>query len=256
MTKNKLAFVSGATSGIGKATAEILAANQWDLIIAGRRLDRLNDLQSNLVEKFNVQVRVLCFDIQRREEVKECLSSCTDLLPSLNLLVNNAGLALGKSPFYEGLESDWETMINTNIKGLIYLTKEILPYMMKNKAGHIINISSTAARDMYLGGNVYSASKSAVDALTKSLRLDLLEHNIKVSSISPGMVHTEFSEVRFHGDKAKAENVYSGFEPLYANDVADAIFYIASRPAHVHIGDILITCTAQANSNVVYKPKF
>jgi NADP-dependent 3-hydroxy acid dehydrogenase YdfG len=144
-------------------------------------------------------------------------------------------------------------MINTNLKGLIYLTKEVIPFMIENKSGHIVNISSTAARDMYPGGNVYSASKSAVDALTKSLRLDLLEHNIKVSSVAPGMVHTEFSEVRFHGDKAKAEKVYQGFEPLYAKDVADAVYYIVSRPSHVHIGDLIITCTAQANSNIVIK---
>jgi NADP-dependent 3-hydroxy acid dehydrogenase YdfG len=253
MTKNKLAFVSGATSGIGEATAEILAANQWDLIISGRRLDRLNKLTSSLKTKYNVDVRTVCFDIQQREKVKDSLASCADLLPKLDLLVNNAGLALGKSPFQEGLESDWETMIDTNLKGLIYLTKEVIPFMIENKSGHIVNISSTAARDMYPGGNVYSASKSAVDALTKSLRLDLLEHNIKVSSVAPGMVHTEFSEVRFHGDKAKAEKVYQGFEPLYAKDVADAIYYIVSRPSHVHIGDLLITCTAQANSNIVIK---
>jgi 3-hydroxy acid dehydrogenase/malonic semialdehyde reductase len=253
MTKNKLAFISGATSGIGEATAEILAAQQWDLIISGRRLDRLNELASSLKTKYNIQVHTLCFDIQQREELKESLASCADLLTRLDLLVNNAGLALGKSPFHEGLESDWETMIDTNLKGMIYLTKEIVPYMIKNKSGHIINISSTAARDMYPGGNVYSASKSAVDALTKSLRLDLLEHNIKVSSVAPGMVYTEFSEVRFHGDKSKADLVYQGFTPLYAKDVADAIYYIASRPDHVHIGDLLITCTAQANSNVVYK---
>jgi NADP-dependent 3-hydroxy acid dehydrogenase YdfG len=253
MTKNKLAFVSGATSGIGEATAEILAANQWDLIISGRRLDRLNKLTSSLKTKYNVDVRTVCFDIQQREKVKDSLASCADLLPKLDLLVNNAGLALGKSPFQEGLESDWETMIDTNLKGLIYLTKEVIPFMIENKSGHIVNISSTAARDMYPGGNVYSASKSAVDALTKSLRLDLLEHNIKVSSVAPGMVHTEFSEVRFHGDKAKAEKVYQGFEPLYAKDVADAIYYIVSRPSHVHIGDLLITCKAQANSNIVIK---
>jgi NADP-dependent 3-hydroxy acid dehydrogenase YdfG len=144
-------------------------------------------------------------------------------------------------------------MIDTNLKGLIYLTKEVIPFMIENKSGHIVNISSTAARDMYPGGNVYSASKSAVDALTKSLRLDLLEHNIKVSSVAPGMVYTEFSEVRFHGDKAKAEKVYQGFEPLYAKDVADAIYYIVTRPSHVHIGDLIITCTAQANSNIVIK---
>jgi len=253
MTKNKLAFVSGATSGIGQATAEILANNQWDVIITGRRIDRLKELASRLKTKYGVQIYALDFDVQDREQVKRSLTPHSELLSNIDLLVNNAGLALGKSSFHQGLESDWETMINTNLKGLIYVTKELIPIMIKNMKGQIINVSSTAARDMYLGGNVYSATKSAVDALTKSLRLDLLEYNIKVSSIAPGMVRTEFSEVRFHGDKQKAESVYQGFEPLYAADVADAIYYIASRPANVHIGDLLITCTAQANSSVVYK---
>jgi len=253
MNKNKLVMISGATSGIGKAAAELFAKEGWNLFITGRRQERLDDLANILSIENKVNVQALCFDIANRDELKKQIEKHHTQLQSLDLLINNAGLALGKSSFQDGLDSDWETMIDTNIKGLIYLTKEVIPYFIKKKSGQIINVSSTAARDMYPGGNVYSATKSAVDALTKSLRLDLLEHNIKVSSIAPGMVNTEFSEVRFHGNKEQADKVYQGFEPLVAHDVADAIYYIASRPAHVHIGDLLITCTAQANSNVVFK---
>lgn len=253
MNKKQLAFISGATSGIGKATAELFAKEGWNLIITGRRKDRLEELASKLSQENKINVRALCFNIANRQELRNQISNCLLELESIDVLINNAGLALGKSPFQDGLESDWETMIDTNVKGLIYITKELIPFFIKKKSGHIINVSSTAARDMYPGGNVYSATKSAVDALTKSLRLDLLEHNIKVSSIAPGMVNTEFSEVRFHGNKEMSEKVYQGFEPLLAPDIADAIYYIATRPAHVHIGDMVITCTAQANSNVVFK---
>jgi len=249
----KKVLVTAGTSGIGKATAYYFAQNGWDIIITGRRQNRLDEISKDLSSKYDVNVTTLCFDIQNRKEVQSSIESISTQLSNIDVLVNNAGLALGKSPFQEGLESDWETMIDTNLKGLIYMTKEIVPYMISNKYGHIINISSTAARDMYIGGNVYSATKSAVDAFTKSLRLDLLPHHIKVSSIAPGMIHTEFSEVRFHGDKSKADAVYQGFTPLYAEDIADTIYYVATRPTHVHIGDLLITCNAQANSNVVLK---
>jgi NADP-dependent 3-hydroxy acid dehydrogenase YdfG len=253
MNKNKLALISGATSGIGKASAELFAKEGWNLVITGRRQERLDVLAKKLSEENKINVITLCFDVANRSELQKAIAKHQSDLETIDVLINNAGLALGKSPFQDGLDSDWETMIDTNVKGLIYLTKEIIPFFLKKKSGHIINVSSTASRDMYPGGNVYSATKSAVDALTKSLRLDLLEHNIKVSSVAPGMVQTEFSEVRFHGDKAMAERVYEGFEPLKAKDIADAIYYIASRPAHVHIGDMVITCTAQANSNVVFK---
>lgn len=253
MNNNQLAFISGATSGIGKATAELFAKEGWNLILTGRRKERLDELATQLSHENKIDIQTLCFDVSNRDELRRLISENFNQLQSIDLLINNAGLALGKSPFQDGLDSDWETMIDTNIKGLIYLTKEIMPFFIKKKSGHIINVSSTAARDMYIGGNVYSATKSAVDALTKSLRLDLLEHNIKVSSIAPGMVNTEFSEVRFHGNKEMSEKVYQGFEPLIAQDIADAIHFIATRPAHVHIGDMVITCTAQANSNVVYR---
>jgi 3-hydroxy acid dehydrogenase / malonic semialdehyde reductase len=249
----KKVLITGATSGIGKATAYIFAEHGWDLIITGRRDDRLAAISKEIIDTYHVNVTTSCFDIQNRSELALKMIELKSELSLVTVLVNNAGLALGKSTFDDGLESDWETMIDTNIKGLIYMTKEIIPYMKSNKAGHIINISSTAARDMYQGGNVYSATKSAVDAFTKSLRIDLLPHSIKVSSIAPGMVDTEFSEVRFHGDKTKAGAVYQGFESLHAEDVADAIYYIASRPEHVHIGDMLMTCTAQATSTLVLK---
>lgn len=252
MSRKKI-LITGATSGIGKATAYLFAENNWDIIITGRRKERLEEISSEIIAKYNVNVHNLCFDVQNRNELSEAISSIKDELKSIDVLVNNAGLALGKTNFDQGLESDWETMIDTNIKGLIYMTKEIVPYMISNQSGHIINISSTAARDMYVGGNVYSATKSAVDAFTKSIRLDLLQHQIKVSSLAPGMVDTEFSEVRFHGDKSISETVYQGFEPLHAADVADMIYYIASRPRHVHIGDVMMTCTAQANSTMVLK---
>jgi 3-hydroxy acid dehydrogenase / malonic semialdehyde reductase len=250
---NQIAIITGATSGIGKSSAKIFAQNGYNLIITGRREERLIELKSELEAEFKVEVDCLNFDVQDRNALRIAIESIKSKLPNVKFLINNAGLALGRSPFDTGLESDWETMIDTNVKGLIYMTKEIVPYMIANKSGHIINISSTAARDMYVGGNVYSATKSAIDAFSQSLRMDLLPHQIKVSTVAPGMVETEFSLVRFHGDESKANPVYQGFEPLKPEDVADTIYYIASRPAHVHIGDVLMTCTAQANSTMVLK---
>lgn len=251
--ENKLILITGATSGIGRATAELFAANGWNLLLTGRREERLTELKDNLQDKYSVEIKNLCFDIRDREAMLMALRTVEEDLSRVDVLLNNAGLALGRESLERGSLTDWETMIDTNVKGLIYITKEIIPHFIAKKTGHIINISSTAARDMYPGGNVYSATKSAVDALTKSLRLDLLEHNIKVSSIAPGMVNTEFSQVRFYGDKQRADKVYDGIESLLAEDIADSVYYIATRPSHVNIGDLLITCTAQANSNVVYR---
>lgn len=249
----KTVLITGATSGIGRACADIFARHGHRLILTGRRQDRLIAIRDALISQYNVPVDILDFDVQDRAAVHKAMMSDSILSHPIDILVNNAGLALGKSSFEDGNESDWETMIDTNLKGMIYMTKEIVPLMIAQKSGHIINISSTAARDVYPGGNVYSASKYAVDGLTKSLRMDLLPHNIRVTSIAPGMVDTEFSLVRFKGDKNKADGVYQGFTPLYAEDVADAIYYAASRPPHVNIGDILITATAQATSNMTHR---
>lgn len=250
---SKTVLITGATAGIGKATAEIFARNGWNTIITGRREKNLSDLKNLLETKYNVKVLTLCFDIRNKSEVCKAIESLSENWKTIDVLINNAGLALGKEPLQEGNISDWETMIDTNVKGLLYITQAVLPEMMKRKSGHIINLSSTAGKEVYAGGNVYCATKHAVEALTKSLRIDVLPFSIKVSSVSPGLVETEFSKVRFKGDNQKADNVYKGFTPLYAEDVADAIYYVASRPAHVNIGDILMTCTAQANSTTVFK---
>jgi 3-hydroxy acid dehydrogenase / malonic semialdehyde reductase len=250
---SKTILITGATSGIGEASAILFAQNGWNLILTGRRQDRLNELSSKIKAEHDVKLLCLCFDVRNREYIRNIAMDFKREFASVDVLLNNAGLALGRSSFEDGDETDWETMIDTNVRGLIAMSKEIIPHMKSKKTGHIINISSTAARDMYPGGNVYSATKAAVDALTQSLRIDLLPYSIKVSSVTPGMVETEFSEVRFKGDKSKADAVYDNLEPLHAIDVADAIYYIASRPEHVHIGDILITCTSQATSNIIYR---
>lgn len=250
---SKTVLITGATAGIGKATAEIFAANGWNTIITGRREENLQKLKQQLETEYNVKVLTLCFDVQNRNEVNKAIESLSGNWKIIDVLVNNAGLALGKEPLQEGNIEDWETMIDTNVKGLLYITQAVLPEMIKRKSGHIINLSSTAGKEVYAGGNVYCATKHAVEALTKSMRIDVLPYGIKVSSVSPGLVETEFSKVRFKGDNQKADSVYKGFTPLYAEDVADAIYYVASRPAHVNIGDILLTCTAQANSTTVFK---
>ena len=250
----KIALVTGATSGIGMAVAGILAENGYNLIITGRRKELLDNLKNELGIKFKSDVLVLNFDIRDRGQTEEAI----DLLPqqwkSIDVLVNNAGLAAGLAPIQEGLVDDWDQMIDTNVKGLLYITRKVAPLMVERGSGHIINISSIAAKETYENGNVYCATKHAVDALTKGMRIDLLKHNVKVTSISPGMVDTEFSLVRFKGDKARADKVYEGLVPLSADDVAEAIWFALSRPAHVNINDMLIMPTAQANiTNTVRK---
>lgn len=250
---NKIALITGATAGIGKATAQHFAKNGWHLIITGRRNERLNQLKQNLENAHNIKVHNLCFDIQNKDACFNAINALPKPWQNINVLVNNAGLALGKAPIDQGNETDWDTMIDTNVKGLLYITKAVIPIMKANGQGHIINLSSIAGKEVYPNGNIYCATKHAVDALTKGMRIDLLPYNIKVTSISPGMVETEFSEVRFKGDKAKAESVYQGFTPLYAEDVADTIYYAATRPAHVCLNDVLIMATAQANSSNTHK---
>jgi len=244
----KIALITGATSGIGKATALTLAKEGYQLIITGRRKDRLEDLAETIKATHKCQVLPLCFDIRKHEEVIKNMENLPEQWNQIDVLVNNAGLASGLNHFHEGEVNNWEQMIDTNIKGLLYISRWIAPQMVTRKSGHIINISSTASKEVYEKGNVYCATKHAVDALTKGMRIDLLKHNIKVTSIDPGMVDTEFSEVRFHGDKARADKVYQGFTPLHAEDIAETIAFVLSRPEHVCLNDIVLTATRQANS--------
>jgi NADP-dependent 3-hydroxy acid dehydrogenase YdfG len=250
----RIALISGATAGIGKATAILLAKNEFDIIITGRRNDRLDELKQHILKTTQAKVHVLNFDVRDLKQVNSAIESLPEEWKSIDVLVNNAGLAAGLGAIQDGDIEDWEKMIDTNIKGLLYLTKKVVPILVNKKKGHIVNICSIAGKEVYPNGNVYCASKYAVDALTKSMRIDLLPHNIKVSQIAPGMVNTEFSEVRFHGDKAKADKVYEGLEPLIAEDIADAILYVLTRPDHVCINDLIITPTAQASAtNVIRK---
>ncbi len=251
-TINKTALITGASAGFGKATAELFAANGWNIIICGRRKVRLEVLERHLKEKFGVDVISLSFDIRNNEEVKKAISSLTGKWKAIDLLVNNAGLAAGLSTIQEGSVDDWEQMIDTNVKGLLYMTRCVAPMMTERKQGHIINIGSIAGKEVYANGNVYCATKHAVNALTKAMRIDLLPHHIRVTQIAPGMAETEFSIVRFKGDE-RAKNVYKGIEPLRAEDIAETIWWVVNRPAHVNINDIVIMPTAQANSTTVIR---
>ena len=248
---NKIALITGATSGIGRATAVTLAQNNFDIIITGRRKELLEDLEKEIKSKSSGEVFILHFDVRNKEEVDKAVDSLPQNWQNIDVLVNNAGLAVGLNHIQEGVIDDWERMIDTNIKGLLYVTRKVSPRMIEKKHGHIINIGSTAGKEAYEKGNVYCGTKHAVDAITKGMRIDMLKHKIKVTAINPGMVETEFSLVRFKGDKEKADNVYKGFTPLYGKDIADAILYVVTRPEHVCINDMIITATAQANS--IYK---
>jgi len=243
-----IAFITGATAGFGRATAELFAANKYDVIITGRRKEKLDSFTEELRTRYGVKVLPLCFDVRHSKEVEAAVASLPDSWKSIDVLVNNAGLAVGFNPIQEGDTDDWERMIDTNVKGLLYMTRQVAPLMIANKKGHIINMGSIAGKEVYANGNVYCASKYAVDALNKSMRIDLLPHGIRVTSISPGLAETEFSIVRFKGDAERAKNVYKGIEPLKAEDIAEAVFWAASRPAHVNILDIVITAGAQANA--------
>lgn len=245
-----IALITGATSGIGMATAKKLASKGYNIIITGRRNERLLDLSTQLKNEFNIDVLSLNFDVRNNDEVTEHLTNLPEKWTAIDVLVNNAGLAAGLSTFQEGEISDWERMIDTNIKGLIYVSKIVSNIMILRKKGHIVNIGSIAGKEVYPNGNVYCATKHSVDALTKGMRIDMVKHGIKVSSIDPGMVDTEFSLVRL-GDKEKADAVYEGLTPLYAEDISDAIEFMVSRPAHVNINDMIIMPTAQASATVV-----
>ncbi len=250
---NKIVFITGATSGFGKASAEKFAANQYDVIITGRRENLLYQLQKELENNFGVAVLPLVFDVRDRAAATAIISKIPDRWKQIDVLINNAGLALGRDYFEEASIDDWDTMLDTNVKGLLYVSRAVLPFMTARNKGHIINLGSVAAKDIYEKGNVYCASKAAVDAISKSMRTDLLRHRIKVTAIHPGAAETEFSLVRFKGDADTAKKIYDGFKPLSADDVAGVIYYCASLPPHVCVNELIITCTAQADAFYFFK---
>jgi 3-hydroxy acid dehydrogenase/malonic semialdehyde reductase len=243
-----IALITGATSGIGKSAAIEFAKNGYDVIITGRRQERLSELKELLIKVYSVKVLDLCFDVRNANQVEIAIDSLPAEFKKIDVLVNNAGLAAGLSSIQDGKLSDWDQMIDTNIKGLLYVTKQVVTLMIQNKKGHIINVGSIAGKEAYANGNVYCATKHAVDALNKTMRIDLLPHGIKVSSVNPGMVETEFSIVRFNGDEERAKKVYENVIPLKPEDIAETIYWMASRPAHVNINDVIIMPTIQANA--------
>lgn len=253
MNRKKIVFITGATAGFGKAIAYKFAQHGYDLIINGRREDRLRTIEKDLSEQYGCKVLSLPFDVRNRQKVTESIGDLPHDWKTIDVLINNAGLASGLSTIQEGNIDDWETMIDTNVKGLLYVSRQIMPLMIANGSGHIINLSSIAGKEAYFRGNVYCATKFAVDAITKSMRIDLLEHGIKVTSIDPGAAETEFSLVRFHGDTERAKKTYQGYEPLHAEDIADIVFFAASRPPHVVLNDIVVTPLAQANTTSIFK---
>ncbi len=249
--KNKTAFITGATSGIGMATAKLFAKNGMRLILCGRREDRLKRLSEEL--SVLTEVHTLRFDVRNKEAVFSAIDSLPEHFSEIDILINNAGNAHGMDTIDEGSTEDWDAMLDINVKGLLYVSKAILPKMMERKSGHIINIGSTAGKEVYPKGNVYCASKHAVDALNQGMRLDLNGKGIKVGAINPGLVETEFSKVRFKGDSEKAEKVYQGYTPLKPEDIADIIWFAVTRPPHVNIADLTVMCLDQASSTIVNK---
>ncbi len=248
---SKTILITGATSGIGMASSKVFAKNGYNLVITGRRKKRLEKIKSKLTEKYGIQIQTLCFDVRNKKEVSKAVKSIKPAFQKIDILLNNAGLAKGFADIDEGSLLDWDIMIDTNLKGLLYMTRAILPRMVKSKNGHIINIASTAGKEVYPKGNVYCATKSAVDALTKAMRVDLHTKGIKVSQVAPGHVEeTEFALVRFDGDKEKAK-IYEDFNPLTSKDVARIVYFVATQPRHVNVQDILVMGTQQANSNYI-----
>lgn len=244
----KIVFITGATSGFGEACAYRFAQNNYDLILNGRRIERLEELKQKLEEQYKISCYLLPFDVQDQQAVFDSINSLPEQWKQIDVLINNAGLALGKDLFNDAQLKDWNIMIDTNIKGLLYVSRAVIPFMIPRKKGHIINLGSTAGKEAYEGGNTYCATKAAVDSLSRGMRIDLLRHHIKVTAIHPGAAETEFSLVRFKGSEESAKKVYEGFHPLSAEDVADIIYYAASLPPHVCINDLVVTCTQQANS--------
>ena len=247
---SKTVFITGATSGIGKACAEKFAANNFNIIITGRREEKLIELKNILESAYKINVVTLCFDVQNKEAVFTTLDKIANV--KIDILINNAGLALGKEPFDEANIADWETMMQTNVNGLLYVTRALLP-QLKNSKGHIVNIASIAGKEVYENGNVYCGSKFAVNAISQSMRIDLVKYGIKVTSINPGAVETEFSIVRFKGNNDKANAAYVGYEPLVAKDISETIFFACTLPPHVCINDLTMTCTQQASAVIFHK---
>lgn len=245
----KTALITGATSGIGKATAQILAKNNYKIILCGRREDRLLGLKNEL--SAFTEVHTLCFDVRDKKAVFESINAIPEAFSTIDVLINNAGNAHGLDPIQNGNLDDWDAMIDINVKGLLYVSKAVIPRMIEQKSGHIINIGSIAGKEVYPNGNVYCASKHAVDALNQAMRMDLNPYGIRVGGIHPGAVETEFSEVRFKGDTDRAADVYKGFEPLRAEDIADIIHFVISRPYHVNIADLMVLPTAQAAATIL-----
>jgi NADP-dependent 3-hydroxy acid dehydrogenase YdfG len=250
---NKTIMITGATAGFGRAIAIKFAGNGYDVIITGRRKERLDELEKELLNRGNIRVLSLNFDVRKKDEVATVIDNLPTEWKAIDILVNNAGLAVGMDHIDAGNTDDWDRMIDTNVKGLLYVTRAVAPLMVARNTGHIFNIGSIAGKENYENGNVYCASKSAVDSLSRSMRIDLLKNNIKVTHIAPGMAETEFSLVRFKGNKEKAGIVYKGIDALTADDIADAIYYCATLPAHVCINDLVITPTQQAGVNHNYR---
>jgi NADP-dependent 3-hydroxy acid dehydrogenase YdfG len=250
---SKIILITGATSGFGKASALKFAENGWNIIITGRRKERLDELEQLLKEKYRVEVCSLCFDVRNLSEVQTAINSLSNNWKNIDVLLNNAGLAAGRGAIQEGCYDDWEQMIDTNVKGLLYMTREIAPLMVARKQGHIINVASLAGWEAYGGGNVYCGTKHAVRAISRSARIDLVNDNVKVSVVSPGAAETEFSLVRFKWDETKANAVYEGYKPLQAEDVANSIYFIATQPPHVNIEEIFLLPTAQATANIIHR---
>jgi NADP-dependent 3-hydroxy acid dehydrogenase YdfG len=249
----KIICITGASSGFGEACARRFAEGGYDLIITGRRKGRLTELKESLEKKFDINVWVLAFDVQNRSAVDQAFRNLPDQWKNIDLLLNNAGLALGRDNFDEASIEDWDTMIDTNLKGLLYVSKAVLPYMIRRKTGQVINIGSTAGKQVYQKGNVYCATKHAVQAISESMRIDLLPHKIKVTVIHPGAAETEFSLIRLKQDAAEAKKVYEGYEPLHAEDIANVVFFTATLPEHVCINELEMTCLAQANAYYLFK---
>lgn len=255
LNKKDTVLITGATSGIGRATALLLAKEGYQLIITGRRTDRLKELSDIIEQTYQGMVFPLAFDIRNKQAIEKAIDQLPENWKNIRFLINNAGLASGFDFFDDGNTDDWDLMIDTNLKGLLYITKKVIPLLLNTGNGHIVNLGSIAGKETYTKGSVYCSTKHAVESLTKGMRIDLLRHNIKVSSVCPGAVETEFSMVRFKGNKEKADAVYDGFDPLIAEDIADAIHYVISRPPHVTINDILIMPTAQATGTIFNRKK-